>query len=343
MTLSVAPAPTLADAPVPPYAHWSRRVVAALLDSAVLTGATWLVLGSGGAAPSLTPAVLRSSHDQGISWVSSPVLVALVVVLVAVQGYTGATPGKRVVGIAVVRAATGRPVGLLTSALRVVAHLLDAIVLIGYLRPLWDMQRRTFADSLVGTVVLRTRDTPPHPWFARRTRPTRTGSALVTAGSVAVCALGIGFSTTTMSSGWSSTATVPCTAQAGPSLATATVSRERLWSKDRRLWATRPAPRPGEDQLSIAWRWDGLAGGLPHPTGIRTELLDVSGVVVTTVDQEVGQRDWADGPVQLDPTPLSTTDLARAGQGWTVRSALTVGGTTVASCTVGAEDWSATS
>ena len=66
-------------------------------------------------------------------------------------------------------------------------------------------------------------------------------------------------------------------------------------------------------------------------------------MVVTTVDQEVGQRDWADGPVQLDPTPLSTTDLARAGQGWTVRSALTVGGTTVASCTVGAEDWSATS
>lgn len=342
MTLSVAPVPALADAPVPPYAYWSRRVVAALLDGAVLTGATWLVLGSGGTAPSLAPAVLRSPPDRGISWVSSPVLVALVVVLVAVQGYTGATPGKRVVGIAVVRAATGRPVGLLSSTLRVIAHLLDAIFLVGYLRPLWDMQRRTFADSLVGTVVLHTRGTPPHPWFARRTRPTRTGSALVTAGSVVVCALGVGFSTTTMSSGWSSTATVPCTAQAGPSVATATVSRDRLWSQERRLWVTRPAPRPAEDQLSIAWRWDGLAGGLSRPTGIRTELLNASGVVVTTVDQEVGERDWASGPVQLDPVPLSTSDLARAGQGWTVRSAVAVRGGTVASCTVRAEDWAAT-
>ena len=343
MTLSVAPAPALAGAPVPPYAHWSRRVIAALLDGAVLTGATWLALGSGGTAPSLTPPVPRSSPDQDISWVSSPVLVVLIVVLVAVQGYTGATPGKRVVGIAVVRAATGRPVGLLASALRVVAHLLDAIFLVGYLRPLWDVQRRTFADSLVGTVVLHARDTPPHPWFARRAGATRTGSALVTAGSVAVCALGIGFSTTTMSSGWSSTATVPCTAQTGPSVATATVSRDRLWSEERRLWVTRPTPRHPEDHLSIAWRWDPLAGDLPHPTGIRTELLDASGVVVATVDQEVGQRDWANGPVDLDPVPLSTSDLARAGQGWTVRSALAVGGTTVASCAVRAGDWSATS
>lgn len=79
------------------------------------------------------------------------------------------------------------------------------------------------------------------------------------------------------------------------------------------------------------------------PTDIRTELLDASGAVVTTVDQEVGQRDWANGPVGLDPVPLSTSDLARAGQGWIIRSAVAVGGTTVVSCTVGAEDWSATS
>ena len=333
----------LAGALVPPYANWGRRVVAALLDGAVLTGATWLVLGSGGEAPSLAPAPSSTSVHQTVSWVSSPVLVALVVVLLALQGYTGATPGKRVVGIAVVRASTGRPVGLVTSALRVVAHLLDAILLIGYLRPLWDAQRRTFADSLLGTLVLQTRDTPPHPWFARRARPTRAGSALVTAGSVAVCALGVGFSTTTTSTAWISTAVVPCTAQTGLDVATATASRDRSWSQERRLWVTRPAPRPAEDQLSIAWRWDGLAGGLSHPTGIRTELLNASGVVVTTVDQEVGERDWASGPVQLDPVPLSTSDLARAGQGWTVRSAVAVSGGTVASCTVRAEDWAATS
>lgn len=343
MTLSVAPAPALAGASVPPYARWSRRVVAALLDGALLTGATWLVLGNRGVAPSLTPAALRASANESISWVSSPVLVALVVVLVALQGYTGATPGKRIVGITVVRASTGRPVGLVASALRVVAHLLDAIFLVGYLRPLWDTRRRTFADSLVGTVVLHTRDTPPHPWFAGHARPTKVGSALVTAGAVAVCALGIGFSTTTMSTGWNKTAEVPCYTQSGPGVATATASRDSSWSRERRLWVTRPAARQAEDQLRIAWRWNGLAGDLSHPTGIRTELIDASGVVVTTLNQELGDLDWANGPFQLDPVALSTSDLARAGQGWTIRSAVTTRGRTVASCTIRDQDWFAPS
>lgn len=334
----------LDDALVPPYANWGRRVVAALLDSAVLTGATWLLLGSAGEAPSLAPLPLSSSVHQDISWVTSPVLVGLVVLLLALQGYTGATPGKRVVGIAVVRASTGRPAGLVTSALRVVAHLLDAILLIGYLRPLWDAQCRTFADSLLGTVVLQTRGTPRHPWFAGHGRPTRTGSALVTAGSVAVCALGVGFSTTTTSTGWNSTAVVPCTAQMGLDVATATASRDGSWSQERRLWVARPAARHEEDRLSITWRWDGLAGGLSSPTAIRSELLDTSGVVVTTVNQEVGRGvSGANGPVQLGAVTYSTSDLAHAGQGWTVRSAVDASGRTVASCTVRAEDWSATS
>ncbi len=333
----------LAGALVPPYANWGRRVVAALLDGAVLAGATWLVLGSGSGAPSLTPVPDSSPAHQGISWVSSPVLVALVVVLLALQGYTGATPGKRVVGIAVVRASTGRPVGLVTSALRVVAHLLDAIFLIGYLRPLWDAQCRTFADSLLGTVVLQTRDTPPHPWFARRARPTGAGSVLVTAGSVAVCALGVGFSTTTTSTAWISTAVVPCVAQTGTDVATATASRESSWWQERRLWVTRPAARQVEDRLSITWRWHGPAADLSSPTSIRTDLLDASGVVDTTVNQEMGEQVGVNGPLQLGPATLSTSDLAHAGQSWTARSVIAVWGTTVASCTVRAEDWSAAS
>jgi Mce-associated membrane protein len=343
--VSVAPALELplAGALVPPYASWGRRVVAALLDGAVLTGATWLVLGSGSEAPSLTPVPPGLPVAEGVSWVSSPILVALVVVLLALQGYTGATPGKRVVGIAVVRASTGRPVGLVTSALRVVAHLLDAILLIGYLRPLWDAKCRTFADSMVGTLVLQTRDAPLHPWFARLARPTRAGSALATAGSVAVCALGVGFSTTTTSTGWMGTALVPCSAQTGLDVATATASRDGSWSQERRLWVTRPAAQQDEAQLSITWHWEGPAGDVAAPTVIRTDLLDASGVVVTTANQEVGQWPSADGPVRLGPATYSTSDLAHAGQGWTVRSAVDVGGRTVASCTVRAEDWSATS
>ena len=134
---------------------------------------------------------------------------------------------------------------------------------------------------------------------------------------------------------------VPCTAQTGLDVATATASRDRSWSQERRLWVTRPAARQVEDRLSISWRWHGPAADLSSPTGIRTDLLDASGVVDTTVNQEMGEQVGVNGPLDLGPATLSTSDLEHAGQSWTARSVIAVRGTTVASCTVRAEDWSA--
>ena len=122
--------------------------------------------------------------------------------MLALQGWTGATPGKRVAGVAVVRVSDGLPVGFLASALRVVAHLLDAIFLIGYLRPLWNARKQTFADSIVGTLAVQTREPPAHPWFARfRREPSALGSTVVSVAALAVCVLGVGFSTATSSWG----------------------------------------------------------------------------------------------------------------------------------------------
>lgn len=59
--------------------------------------------------------------------------------------------GRAVVGIVVVRR-NGKPVGPWWLLLRDLAHLLDtAAVLLGWLWPLWDPRRRTFADLLLGT------------------------------------------------------------------------------------------------------------------------------------------------------------------------------------------------
>ena len=83
----------------------------------------------------------------------------------------------------------------MVSVVRVVAHLVDAILLIGYLRPLWNAKRQTFADSIVGTIVIATREPAPHPRIAgSRRAPSALGSAVVTVAAVAVCVLGIGFS-----------------------------------------------------------------------------------------------------------------------------------------------------
>ncbi len=41
------------------------------------------------------------------------------------------------------------------SFVRAILHILDALpCLIGYLWPLWDSKRQTFADKIMGTVVI---------------------------------------------------------------------------------------------------------------------------------------------------------------------------------------------
>jgi hypothetical protein len=40
---------------------------------------------------------------------------------------------------------------------REIAHVLDGAVYIGYLWPLWDRLNQTFADKIVGSVVVRDR------------------------------------------------------------------------------------------------------------------------------------------------------------------------------------------
>jgi uncharacterized RDD family membrane protein YckC len=74
------------------------------------------------------------------------------------QGRTGQSVGKRVMKIRLVSEHTWQPIGAGTSVGREFAHLLDAYSLyIGYLWPLWDAKRQTFADKVCSTIVLRDR------------------------------------------------------------------------------------------------------------------------------------------------------------------------------------------
>ena len=52
-------------------------------------------------------------------------------------------------------ARTGQPIGALMTFARQLVHLLDALACyIGYLWPLWDAKRQTFADKIMSTVVI---------------------------------------------------------------------------------------------------------------------------------------------------------------------------------------------
>ncbi|MFI6425068.1 RDD family protein [Promicromonospora sp. NPDC050880] len=218
--------------PRPTYAAWWQRVLAALLDDAVLAGVTWLALGTGVAQPTLTPYL----GPDGDGWPSSPLVlvpVGAVALLLVLQGTTGWTPGKLVVGIRVVDERLAGPAGVWTTLARWALHLLDALLLIGYLRPLWHRKRQTFADAIVGTVVV-----PALPDLPHRPR------VLVHAAALVVVVLGLGYGCVPLSSASVSTVVEPaaCDADgAGPALTTGEIrlGGSVAVDQERRLWTVR--------------------------------------------------------------------------------------------------------
>jgi len=142
---------TAAEDPAPerPTASWLARAGAFSVD---------MLLGD---AVIVTMALLTlSAPRRGWLWWTFTGVAVLVVVLVAVNRLllptiTGWSLGRALFGIAV-RNRDGSPVGLARLVGRDLAHLLDtAALFIGWLWPLWDRRRRTFADLLLRTEVLK--------------------------------------------------------------------------------------------------------------------------------------------------------------------------------------------
>ncbi len=128
--------PPPATAP-PGYATWLARVLATLIDTA-LVALPFALLG-------------RSLPVLGV--VASLALAGYDVVVR--QGRTGRTWGKSVLRLRVASEVDGEPIGCSMTAIRALAHLVDAIPLfVGFVWPLWDRRRQTFADKIMGTVVL---------------------------------------------------------------------------------------------------------------------------------------------------------------------------------------------
>ena len=83
------------------------------------------------------------------------VAAAFVIWDLVVQGTTGQTVGKRLVGTCLVRLDDGELVGPWLSIIRYLGHILDVLPLYaGFLWPLWDVKRQTFSDKACRTVVI---------------------------------------------------------------------------------------------------------------------------------------------------------------------------------------------
>jgi Mce-associated membrane protein len=162
-----------------PVASWPARVGAFAIDVFV------------GLAVLATLAMVALTAPQGSSlWWVLTVTAAVVVLLMAVNRLvlptiTGFSLGRAVLGIAV-RTRGGEPVGVWRLLARDLAHLVDtAALFVGWLWPLWDRRRRTFADLLARTEV---RPVPPP------TRDVRRLTAMVMVIATVLCATAAGLS-----------------------------------------------------------------------------------------------------------------------------------------------------
>jgi uncharacterized RDD family membrane protein YckC len=150
------------------YARWARRVGSALIDQAPsIVGSVvfnigyfyWLL------------GVMRSGSTPDFSNGVVPMIVGGALLLIGlgwtiynrwiVAGRTGQSLGRRLTKIKLISEETGLPIGGVNAFLRDLVHILDGFAYVGYLWPLWDERRQTFADKIMRTVVVTV--TPPLP------------------------------------------------------------------------------------------------------------------------------------------------------------------------------------
>ncbi|WP_245535333.1 RDD family protein [Segniliparus rotundus] len=142
--------------PRPQIATWGQRAGACLIDFLILL--PFVVLDEMVKAH-MASSGLYAGTSGGAAVASALLMLGLMVVwiwnVVVQQGRTGQTVGKETMKIRLVGASSGEPVGKGRCFARQTAHLLDALPLFtGYLWPLWDENRQTFADKAARTVVV---------------------------------------------------------------------------------------------------------------------------------------------------------------------------------------------
>lgn len=138
MTTPEPPAQPPAEPAAPsPLADWGTRAVGAIID--------WLP------AAILSAVFSRAGFFSFVAWLAS---IAYWAWIGHLEGVTGQTPGKAIMGTRLVDQ-QGQLIGSGPGIGRKFAHIVDFLVCgLGFLLPLVDSRRQTIADKLVSTYVV---------------------------------------------------------------------------------------------------------------------------------------------------------------------------------------------
>lgn len=134
-------------------ASWGTRAIGYLIDIAPA-----LILGL----------LFGRNRSFFLSGLSGLVGLAYTLYLGHLDGLTGQTPGKAIMGTRVVNV-QGQVIGSGSGIARKLAHILDSIVcLLGWFLPLVDSKRQTIADKVMSTYVVEGLERKPFSvdlWF----------------------------------------------------------------------------------------------------------------------------------------------------------------------------------
>ena len=140
-----------------PLAEWIQRVVAWLIDGAIIFAfyiVIWiLALVLGAVSDALGAIVLIVGYLAAVGysfWIYY------------LNGATGQSPGKALTGLKVVSETDGTLIGGGMGIVRGLAHFLDSLVCgLGYFLPLFDAKKQTISDKVIKTVVLANQEKKP--------------------------------------------------------------------------------------------------------------------------------------------------------------------------------------
>jgi uncharacterized RDD family membrane protein YckC len=145
------------------YATWGQRVRGRLIDQAPTY--VGLIIFSAGYLLWVVELALSSGstlHLEGGAVVA--MIIGLSVMLASlpwvaynrwmIAGRSGQSLGKRVTKTRLIGEETQAPIGALNAFLRDLVHILDWLTVVGYLWPLWDDKKQTYADKIMKTIVV---------------------------------------------------------------------------------------------------------------------------------------------------------------------------------------------
>lgn len=140
------------------YAGLATRLVAFIIDRLIVTGITTVVLFVAQFALETFGINAWLSISQ-LAQVILGLLVFVVIILIAVSynlGFwllVGQTPGKRIMGVRIVRT-NGERLRFRDAVVRYVGYWVSAILFLGYLWILVDNRRQGFHDKMARTLVI---------------------------------------------------------------------------------------------------------------------------------------------------------------------------------------------